>query len=136
MSRWNPALMESAIINDATPAATPTMEITVITLITACRRLARRYRAATKNSNFTAASHKSWRLFGRDAREETQNQRYGLLVVVKFLSEAFREFALFQPDHQGKVMKGDGKPEQRNAAIKNTHQPGDEQQVGLHQLRL
>jgi hypothetical protein len=34
--------MESAMINEATPAATPTIEITVITLITACRRFARR----------------------------------------------------------------------------------------------
>jgi hypothetical protein len=42
MSLWKPALMDNAMINDATPAATPIMEITVITLITASRRLARR----------------------------------------------------------------------------------------------
>jgi hypothetical protein len=36
--------------SDATPAATPAMEIIVITPITACLRLARKYRDAMKNS--------------------------------------------------------------------------------------
>src|SRR5437588_7125803 len=42
--------MASAMTKDATPAATPAMEIPVITPITACLRLARRYRDAMKNS--------------------------------------------------------------------------------------
>jgi FMN phosphatase YigB (HAD superfamily) len=45
------------MISDATPMATPATEIAVITLMTAWRRLARRYREATKNSNFTPALH-------------------------------------------------------------------------------
>jgi hypothetical protein len=40
------------MMSEATPAVTPAIEITVITPITACFRLARRYRDAMKNSNF------------------------------------------------------------------------------------
>ncbi len=38
----NPLLMERAMISAATPAVTPTIEITVMTEITVCLRLARR----------------------------------------------------------------------------------------------
>src|SRR5215471_4004502 len=51
-SARNPALIASAMISDATPAATPMIEITVISEITACLRFALRYRIATKSSNF------------------------------------------------------------------------------------
>src|SRR5579884_939714 len=46
----NPLLIASAMISDATPAATPAIEIPVITPMTACLRLARRYREATNSS--------------------------------------------------------------------------------------
>jgi hypothetical protein len=39
------------MISDATPAATPTTEIPVMMPMTACLRLARRYRVAMKSSN-------------------------------------------------------------------------------------
>jgi hypothetical protein len=48
-------LIANAMMSDATPAATPMIEIAVITPITACRRLARKYREATKSSNITNA---------------------------------------------------------------------------------
>src|SRR5262245_66364891 len=44
--------MASAMISAATPATTPRMEMRVISEITACLRLALRYRTATMNSNF------------------------------------------------------------------------------------
>jgi acetyl-CoA carboxylase carboxyltransferase component len=43
--------MASAMMSEATPAATPMTEMAVMTPTTACRRLARRYRAAMKSSN-------------------------------------------------------------------------------------
>lgn len=43
--------MASAMMSDATPAATPMIEMAVITPMTACLRFARRYRAAMKSSN-------------------------------------------------------------------------------------
>src|SRR5712692_7705597 len=46
----NPLLMASAITREATPAATPAMEMPVITPMKAWRRLALRYRVATKSS--------------------------------------------------------------------------------------
>src|ERR1700743_2400309 len=49
-SRRIPVVIASAMISAATPAATPATEIAVITPTTACRRLARRYRAAMKSS--------------------------------------------------------------------------------------
>src|SRR5271165_1758014 len=51
-----PLLMASAMIRAATPAATPTIEMIVMTPMTAWRRLARRYRAATKSSNCMEAN--------------------------------------------------------------------------------
>jgi hypothetical protein len=39
------------MIKEATPAITPTTDIAVITPMTACLRLARRYRLAMKSSN-------------------------------------------------------------------------------------
>jgi hypothetical protein len=38
-------------MSDATPAATPAMEMPVMTPMKACRLFARRYREATKSSN-------------------------------------------------------------------------------------
>ena len=52
-----PLVMASAMINAATPAATPATEMAVITPTTACRRLARRYRAAMKSSKRMALMH-------------------------------------------------------------------------------
>src|SRR5689334_11764771 len=49
--------MAKAMISAATPAATPTIEIRVIREITACLRLALRYRIATRSSNFTLPSN-------------------------------------------------------------------------------
>ena len=43
-------------MSDATPAITPTTEMPVITPMTACLRLARRYRDAMKSSNLTVSS--------------------------------------------------------------------------------
>src|SRR2546426_10305175 len=44
------------MIRAATPAATPTIEITVINEMTACLRFALRYRIATSSSNFIPPS--------------------------------------------------------------------------------
>src|ERR1700683_517585 len=46
----NPLLIANAMTSEATPAATPAMEMPVIMPITAWRRLARKYRDATKSS--------------------------------------------------------------------------------------
>src|SRR5438270_730875 len=48
-----PLFIANATISEATPAATPAIEITVITPTTAWRRLARKYREAMKSSNRT-----------------------------------------------------------------------------------
>src|ERR1700722_17716901 len=50
-SSRKPLLIASEITSAHTPAVTPTMEITVATEMAACRRLAFKYRKATKNSN-------------------------------------------------------------------------------------
>ena len=52
-----PLVIASAMISAATPAATPATEIAVTTPTTACRRLALRYRAATKSSKRILISH-------------------------------------------------------------------------------
>src|ERR1700733_4404924 len=49
-SRLMPLVMASEMISEATPTATHTMEMTLITPTTARRRFALKYRAATKNS--------------------------------------------------------------------------------------
>ena len=51
MSRCMPLVMARAMMSAATPAVTPAMEMAVTTPTTAWRRLAFRYRAATKSSN-------------------------------------------------------------------------------------
>jgi len=51
ISRRIPLVIANAIISEATPAITPITEISVITPTTACRRFARRYRAAMNSSN-------------------------------------------------------------------------------------
>ena len=56
MSRCMPLVMASAMISAATPAATPATEMDVTTPTTACRRLALRYRAATKSSKRIAVT--------------------------------------------------------------------------------
>src|SRR5579872_1875280 len=46
----NPLFIASAMTSDATPAATPAMEMAVMIPMKACRRFARRYRLAMKSS--------------------------------------------------------------------------------------
>src|SRR5262245_52958272 len=94
------------MISEATPAVTPMTEITVITPITACRRLARRYRAATKSSNLTPDSSvrltaSCGPLFVRPEKYIWEERHCPLIVSIA-IAEAHRQLTLLQPDHQGK----------------------------------
>src|SRR6478609_11971619 len=93
--------MESAITSEATPAVTPTTEIAVITPITACLRLARRYRAATKSSNLTRTPHADGGSCGCPLKGN-RHQRHASFVLAKALAKPFFQFVFLNPDHQRK----------------------------------
>src|SRR5436305_2539065 len=87
-----PLLIASATINDATPAATPAIEITVITPTTAWRRFARRYRAAMKSSNRTLLMFVFWNL----RRVQVGEIRgYQLITFIQMLQIHGRELISF-----------------------------------------
>src|SRR6476646_8143022 len=94
--------MERAITSEATPAVTPMTEITVITPITACRHLARRYRAATKSSNLMPPSQAIPGGSCGDPLKWQRHQRHAGLVFKVALPKSFFQFVFFNPDHQGK----------------------------------
>src|SRR6478736_5939427 len=94
--------MESAITSEATPAVTPMTEITVITPITACRRLARRYRAATKSSNLTPASQSTLGGSCRCPLKWQWDQGHAGLVLAIALPKSLFQFVFLNPDHQRK----------------------------------
>src|ERR1041385_28577 len=94
--------MESAITSEATPAVTPITEMTVITPITAWRRLARRYRAATKSSNFMPPSHATVEGSCRDPLKGQRDQGHAFLVLKETLPKSFFQFVFLNPDHQRK----------------------------------
>src|SRR3954451_20837544 len=98
--------MESAMTSEATPAVTPMTEITVITPITACRRLARRYRAATKSSNLMPPSLATLIASCGGPLKWQRDQRNMGFVLAIALPKSFFQFAFFDPYHQGKCSEG------------------------------
>src|ERR1700722_18502203 len=94
--------MESAITNEATPAVTPMTEMIVITPITACRRFARRYRAATKSSNLTRTPQKADGLSCGCPLERKWEKRDARLVVAIALAKSFFQFIFLDPRHKRK----------------------------------
>src|SRR6478735_5667344 len=94
--------MERAITSEATPAVTPMTEMIVITLITACRRLARRYRAATKSSNLMPPSQAIPGGSCGDPLKRQRHQRHAGFIFTVALPKSFFQFVFFNPDHQGK----------------------------------
>src|SRR5438270_1519628 len=94
--------MESAITRDATPAVTPMTEMTVITPITACRRLARRYRAATKSSNLMPSSQAKFGDSCGDPLEWQRDQWHTGFVLAIALPKSFFQFVFLNPDHHRK----------------------------------
>src|ERR671925_98436 len=94
--------MARAIISEATPAATPAMEIAVITPMKACRRLARKYREATKSSNLMEAFSRqlsALSLFRIIASSDRNDGGHGFAIRPVFLAETFFQFGVFHADH-------------------------------------
>src|SRR6476661_10068663 len=94
--------MERAITREATPAVTPMTEMIVMTPITACRRLARRYRAATKSSNLIPPSQTTFGGSCGHPLEWQWDQRNAGLVLAEALPKSFFQFVFLNPDHQRK----------------------------------
>src|SRR5438270_1320393 len=94
--------MESAITSEATPAVTPMTESTVLTPITAYPRFARRYRAATKNSNLMPPSQATLGGSCGDPLERQRDQWHTGFVFAIALPKSFFQFVFLNPDHQRK----------------------------------
>src|SRR4051812_29078443 len=122
--------MESAITSEATPAVTPMTEITVITPITACRRLARRYRAATKSSNLTPPSQTTYGNSCGDPLEWQRDQRNPGFVLTIALPKSFFQFVFLNPDHQRKCSERADSQQNKGHQQPATYTPsGQVQQV-------
>src|SRR5664279_3949677 len=118
--------MANAMMSEATPAATPTIEMTVMIPMTAWRRLARRYRAATKSSNCiekgTGYSLTSARFHcsevGAGSRDNVlhgefrQQRRDTVAILAISIAEALLQLGVFLTNHD---RPGDGRKYQQAA---------------------
>src|SRR5947199_10039022 len=105
-------------------------EITVITPITACRRLARRYRAATKSSNLTPASRGNSGDSCGDPLEWQRDPWHVGFVFAIALPKSFFQSVFLTPDHQRKRAEGADCQEHKAHQQPATYTPsGQVQQV-------
>src|SRR5215470_7562448 len=96
--------MASATISDATPAATPAIEMPVITPMTAWRLLARRYRVATKsskrmNGSYELSALSQTGLYPGRTEELWYHGWNGSAIRPIRISESLFQLNLFHPDH-------------------------------------